>query len=93
MFEKPPKRTYVSHFSPGDIGQCVTVRMRWFAPATLAPAREGDMRVQFANQGRIFTDVLIRAGPQTSIEVRGVAGGRVRRTIESCVEQPIGVRP
>ena len=92
ILEKPPKRTYVSRFSAGDVGQCLTVRMHWFAPATLAPAPEGSMRVQFSHQGRLFTDVLITPGPQTSIEVRGVASGRVDRTIKSCVEQPIGVR-
>lgn len=91
IYEQAPKRIYMSPFPVADVAQCFVARLAWYGPASMAPASEGNMRVQFASNGRVFTDLLLMAGPETKIEVRGVSGGRVRKAIEGCLQQPHGL--
>ena len=85
VVDQKPKRIYVSVKSTGMLAQCLAAKLQWFAPPAMAPAAEGDMRIQFSAGGRVTTDLNILHGPQTRLEVRGVSGGRVKRTIENCL--------
>lgn len=85
VVEQKPKRIYVSAKSTGMLAQCLAAKLRWFAPPAMAAAADGDMRIQFSTGGIVTTDLNILHGAQTQLEVRGVSGGRVKRTIERCL--------
>ena len=83
--EQPVKARFQTSKLAGPTVQCLIERLGWLANPSAGPEIDGMTKIQFSSFGHAVSEIRVMSGKSVMLELRGVSGGRVRRSVQSCL--------